>query len=258
MSTLSENMRYLRAQRNCSQQKVADDLVITRARYSKYEEGVSEPPLDILQRISRYFQVSIDLLLAVDMRRVPMADLLKLEGNRILLPIKVDISGENVIEVIPHKSQAGYLTGYSDPEYIESLQHISLPFTGPGKHRAFPVIGDSMPPHENGTYIIGKYIEHLSELKPENTCILMLRNEGMVYKRIVKVNEDSIMVESDNPLFEPYEIKSSEVLEVWRFFCNIGFVDRRPEKKADDVPAMFNEVKKEISQLKDLIKKSNR
>jgi hypothetical protein len=35
---------------------------------------------------------------------------------------------ENIIEIIPHKAQAGYLSGYADPEFIESLQHISLPF----------------------------------------------------------------------------------------------------------------------------------
>ena len=71
MSILSDNMRYLRAQRKLSQQRVADDLIITRGRYAKYEDGVSEPPLSLLQNIARYFQVSIDLLLAVDLRRVP-------------------------------------------------------------------------------------------------------------------------------------------------------------------------------------------
>jgi hypothetical protein len=43
-----------------------------------------------------------------------LEDLLKLGDNRILLPI-TDQQGENIIEIIPHKAQAGYLSGYADP-----------------------------------------------------------------------------------------------------------------------------------------------
>lgn len=49
MSFVSENLRYLRAQKNCSQQHVANEMIIGRGRYAKYEDGKSEPPLDILQ-----------------------------------------------------------------------------------------------------------------------------------------------------------------------------------------------------------------
>jgi len=65
MSILSENIRYLRAKKGLSQQKVADALIITRARYSKYEEGAAEPPLEILIRMARYFDTSIDTLVTI-------------------------------------------------------------------------------------------------------------------------------------------------------------------------------------------------
>jgi transcriptional regulator with XRE-family HTH domain len=254
MSILSENIRYLRSQRDCAQQKVADDLMITRARYSKYEEGISEPPIVILKSIAHYFQVSIDLLVSVDLRKVPMKDLLKLEGNRILLPITVDRNGDNLVEIIPHTSKAGYLTGYSDPEFIESLQYMSLPFTGPGTHRAFPIEGDSMPLAGKGAFIVGEYVENLRSLKPKMTCILITRNEGMVYKRIVMVNNDSLLVESDNELYPPYLVSGPEILEVWKFYCNIGFIDDKPGKPETDVIVMFKELKKELKELKSKIK----
>lgn len=69
MSLLSDNIRYLRHQLGHSQQRVADDLMITRGRYGKYEDAVAEPPIEILLKLSQYFQVSIDLLLSVDLRR---------------------------------------------------------------------------------------------------------------------------------------------------------------------------------------------
>ncbi|SEA51976.1 helix-turn-helix domain-containing protein [Pedobacter hartonius] len=74
MSILSENLRYLRAQKKCSQQHVANGLIISRGRYAKYEDGKSEPPLDILKLISIYFKVSIDFLISADLRNVPEGD----------------------------------------------------------------------------------------------------------------------------------------------------------------------------------------
>lgn len=69
MLLLSQNLRYLRAQKKMSQLHLANELIISRGRYAKYEDGKSEPPLEILQRISHYFKVSIDLMISVDLSR---------------------------------------------------------------------------------------------------------------------------------------------------------------------------------------------
>lgn len=88
MSLLADNMRFLRGRRGLSQQRVADELIITRSRYAKYEEGASEPPIELLQRISRYFHVSIDLLVGVDLQRSRIEELLQLPDYRRVLPVK--------------------------------------------------------------------------------------------------------------------------------------------------------------------------
>ena len=210
MSVFSDNLRYLRVKSNMTQQNIADALLIPRERYAKYE-GTTDPPLDCLRKISRYYHVSIDLLLSFDIRRVPYEDLIQLEDNRILLPITVDKEGENRIEIIPEKAQAGYLTGYSDPEFIEALQHISLPFLRNGKYRAFPVTGDSMPPHKEGSFVVGEYIERIGDVV-----------DGIVYKRLDKKGINSLMAKSDNTIYEPYEVKASEIVEIWRYACSIA------------------------------------
>lgn len=70
MSILAENLRYLRGRLQRSQQKVAEDLMITRGRYAKYEDSATEPPIEILIRMAQYFQVSIDPLLTQDISRI--------------------------------------------------------------------------------------------------------------------------------------------------------------------------------------------
>ncbi|MFV8324895.1 XRE family transcriptional regulator [Flavobacterium sp. ZS1P14] len=251
MSLFSDNIRNLRVKKKISQEKLAESLAITRGRYVKYEDGTSEAPYEILKKISHYYHISIDLLLSVDVRKIPMDDLLKLEGNRLVLPITVDKDGENFIEVVTQKVKAGYLNGYADPEYIENLQQISLPFLGPGKHRGFPVEGDSMPPHEDGSIIVGRYIEKLGDVKDGRTYILITKNEGMVYKRLNKNKKNVLAVESDNSFYPVYEVKVSDILEIWEFVCNIGRSDKKQEiSEVTSVKEMFLELKKDIKGLK--------
>ena len=251
MSLFSDNIRNLRVQQKISQEKLAESLAITRGRYVKYEDGTSEAPYEILKKIAHYFHMSIDLLLSVDVRKIPVDDLLQLENNRLVLPITVDNKGDNFIEVVTQKVKAGYLNGYADPEYIESLQQISLPFLGSGKHRGFPVEGDSMPPHADGSIIVGRYIEKLGDVNDGKTYILITKNEGMVYKRLNKNKKNVLFVESDNSFYPVYEVKVSDILEIWEYVCNIGLTDEKQElTETASVTEMFLELKREIKDLK--------
>lgn len=252
MSLFSDNIRALRIKHQISQEKLAEQLGITRGRYVKYEDGTSEAPYDILKKIAHYYHISIDLLLAVDVRKIDLQDLIKLENNRLILPIQVDAIGENVIEVVTQKVKAGYLNGYADPEYIESLQQISLPFLGPGKHRGFPVEGDSMPPHEEGSIIVGRYVEKLGEVQDGKTYILITKNQGMVYKRLNKNKRNAFVLESDNRFYPNFEVKFSEILEIWEFVCNIGRSDKKePVTEIDSLKAILMEVKREVKEIKE-------
>lgn len=253
MSLFSDNIRFLRIQKNISQEKLASALLIARARYVKYESGTSEAPYDILKRISKFYHVSIDLLLNVDLRKIDMDGLLKLEDNRILLPITIDTGGENTIEIIPQKAKAGYLNGYSDPEFIEGLQQISLPFLKNGKFRAFPVSGDSMPPHRDGSFIIGKYVESLGEVRDGRTYILLTKNEGIVYKRLNKNGKNNLVLSSDNSFYEPYSVRASDVLEIWEYACSIATNEFEPDSlEPQSIRDMFNSLRNEIKALKHL------
>lgn len=252
MSILSDNLRFLRDKQNLSQQKISDTLLITRSRYVKYEDGTSEPPIEILLRISKYFSISIDLLVSVDIRKYPLEEMLNLPDNRILIPITVDSSGNNQIEIIPQKASMGYLNGYSDPDYIESLQTISLPFLRNGKFRAFPADGDSMPPYKDGTFIVGKYVENLADLKTDKTYVFITTNDGITYKRFQFHERNFICVKSDNSFYEPLKIPLTEIKEIWEFACSINTQEYDPDEfSGQNMKEMFLELKEDINQLKE-------
>ena len=66
---LADNMKYLRAKWGRSQQQLADELGITRTRYSKYEYGMAEPSIELLVKIARYYGISVDEIISVDLFR---------------------------------------------------------------------------------------------------------------------------------------------------------------------------------------------
>ncbi|RTY91801.1 LexA family transcriptional regulator [Flavobacterium sp. GT3R68] len=250
MLYISDNLKWLRNKQNLSQQEVADGMKLPVDRYKKYEYGKNVPPAETLLLISRYFHISIDLLLTVDLSRISIDNLLQLEDNRILLPIKVDGNGDNLIEIVPHKAKAGYANGYADPEFIESLQHISLPFLRNGKFRAFPVDGDSMPPHKEGSFVVGQYVEKLGDVMDGKTYIVVTKSQGIVYKRLNKNGKNALMLISDNTVYSPYEVKASEILEIWEYACSIATKEFTPDDmNAENVKDMLRELRKEIREV---------
>jgi transcriptional regulator with XRE-family HTH domain len=247
MSILADNLKVLRARKSFSQKQVADALIISRERLAKYEDGRSEPPIEILKRMAAYFHVSIDILVGIDMRKLDIEKLLTLDNNRILLPITVDRDGKDTIEIIPHKAKAGYLAGYSDPEYIENLQRISMPFLSKGKFRAFPIDGDSMPPHKEGSFIVGRYIENLNAIKNGKTYILITENDGIVYKRVRK-NGTGFILSSDNAVYKPYEVKASDIYEIWEYACSIATKEFDPDDmNLYTIKELLYELRKDIA-----------
>jgi transcriptional regulator with XRE-family HTH domain len=254
MSIFSENIRFLRTKRKATQQETADAVLLSRVRYSKYEDGRSEPPYEVLIQISKYFNLSIDLLLTVDIRKYPLEDILHLPDNRIVLPVIIDREGNNYIEIVTQKASMGYLSGYSDPEYIESLQQISLPFLTNGKYRAFPALGDSMPPFKDGSYIIGKYVENIEDLKPNKSYIFVTLNDGISYKRFKQRKKRAVTVAADNSFYKPYDIPLGEIVEIWQYASGIFPEDFEPDHYENyNLQDMFLEIRKEIRNLNDKI-----
>jgi transcriptional regulator with XRE-family HTH domain len=62
MNDFSTNLKYLRCEYKLSQQQIADSIGIKQRTYSDYETGKSEPQLDVLKKLAKFFRVSLDVL----------------------------------------------------------------------------------------------------------------------------------------------------------------------------------------------------
>lgn len=76
--------------------------------------------------------------------------------------------------------------------------------------------GDSIPPYQDGAYIIGQYIEDITDMTVGKTYLLVTR-DGFIFKRLEIINKASIIVKSDNPFYANLEIPFHDLKEIWLY-----------------------------------------
>ncbi|APY08637.1 XRE family transcriptional regulator [Winogradskyella sp. J14-2] len=254
MKPIQANIKHLRSLKKLSQERFADDLGWTRSMVGSYEEGRSEPPIERLIDLSNYFNIPIDILVRKDLRKAKDTSFIEIGNKRVLFPVTVNEDNEDLIEIIPAKASAGYLSGYDDPEYIEQLQKIKLPFLPTGTHRAFPIKGDSMLPVKDGAFVVAKYVEDINDIKNGRTYIVLTKDDGLVYKRLYSTDDENLLLlSSDNKSYKPYFVSKETILELWEFTCCINTQEYdEKELKLSSIMTMFQELKVELEAVKQL------
>lgn len=223
------NIKLLRNRKKRTQDEVAGSVGLKRSTYSAYELGTIEPNLETLIRISKFFKISIDKLIMMDLNSISEMYLTELErgydtditGKRLrVLATTVDSNDEENIELVPIKASAGYTAGYADPAFIQVLPTFKLPFLNSNrKYRAFQISGDSMPPVNHDSYVTGEYVENWENVKNGAPYIVVTKDEGVVFKMVYnKLDENqTFTLCSTNPAYSPYDVHISDVLEIWKF-----------------------------------------
>ena len=256
MSFLASNLRFLRKQKGITQLDLADQLDVQRTMISAYEDGRSEPKLSTLQTLCAILEVGVDELLLHDIEKLGRKAVQKRGVN--ILTIATDDSDRENITLVGQKAAAGYLNGFADPEYMETLPQFHLPnLSRQSTFRAFELSGDSMLPLIPGTIVIGAYVEQLVEIKSGRTYVLVTQTEGVVYKRVFNYLEENgkLFLVSDNEHYRPYEVRGEDVMEVWeaKAFISTDFPNPGDKKKPltlDDLGEMIRDIHSDLRKIK--------
>lgn len=227
---LGTNIKHLRHRKGLTQEAAANEFGITRSTLNNYENtAVLNPTAELLINFSKFFNVSIDVLLKIDLTKFTDKHIDELQkgydvyttGTKVrVLATTVDADNNENVELVSVKARAGYTSGYSDTEFIRKLPMLSLPFlTKERKHRAFQITGDSMFPIPAKSYIVGEYVENLNDMITGEAYIIVTIDDGVVFKIVnnqIKTNK-TLVLSSLNPLYKPYEIEINKVKETWKF-----------------------------------------
>ncbi|MEJ7769164.1 MAG: S24 family peptidase, partial [Chitinophagaceae bacterium] len=195
--------------------------------------------------VGSIFKLSLDELLLKDLSDTKGSYLAKRRAHKME-------TAANEIQLVPVKAAAGYLAGYADPEFIDELNTFTLPMLAPGNYRAFEIIGDSMLPTPSGSVIVGEKIDRLEDVKTNNTYIVVSRQEGIVYKRIMKNNRTKTKwtLISDNPTYQPYNVEADDIIEVWQAQMVITKANTQQRWDVNQLAGLVSNLQEQVSTLK--------
>lgn len=246
MSIAGQNLKYLRKLRGWTQEEFSNKLGIKRSLIGAYEEERAEPRLEVLEVVSDMFKVSLDELLRQDLSEAKGSYVNKRRQMKMMS------AERNVIQFVPVKAAAGYLAGYADSEFIDELNTFTLPMLASGNYRAFEIIGDSMMPTPSGSIIVGEKVESVEEAKTNMAHIVVSKSEGIVYKRIVKSNKNKnkLTLVSDNPAYQPYQINTEDILEMWQANTVINKITNQQRWDVNSLANLVSNLQDQVSNLK--------
>jgi len=230
---IQSNIKFLRKRKGRTQDDVSNFLGMKRSTYAGYESGVAEPGIRELNLFSDYYKISMDTLVRVDLASLSESQMRQLEdgydvyvkGSQLrILATTVDKQNRDNIELVAEKAKAGYKRGYADPEYIRELPVFQLPFLSPErKYRTFQISGDSMKPIPDGSYVTGEFVENWEYLKDGDPCIILTKDEGLVFKLIEKdFRHHQFNLHSLNREYPSFTVPVEEITEIWKFIHYIS------------------------------------
>ena len=215
----------------------------------------TKPGYDVLMSIINEFNINPDYLFGKDEQMI-RSDLRKSAGySGMPQVVAVNPSGNENVVYVPIKARAGYLNGYGDTEYIESLPTFNMPHLTNGTYRCFEVYGNSMVrTFFDGDLVFGKYVESLSDIKDGRVYVIVSKDDGIVLKRVINRIEErgKLILKSDNKNgnYPTYTIDAEDIMEVW--YVTMFASKQMPEPV--DIYDRLHELESQLVELREAMK----
>lgn len=181
-----EQLKFFRKRLHWTQADVASRIGVDRSTYTKYENGQSEPSLDIIQRLADLFDVSIDTLIGGS---VPTSS----SPNGVMVPVLGDVAGG-----LPMLAQ----------ENIIDYEEVSKDLTACGDIIGLRVNGHSMEPRIcDGDVVI---VRRQGDADTGDIAVIVVNGDSATVKKIKKDADGSIWLIPNNPAFEAVHYSPQE------------------------------------------------
>lgn len=156
------------------------------------------------------------------------------EGSILKKPIQnevtqLTIGGVMMVPLVNQYAHAGYMAGYADAVYVESLPKIPwvVDHEYKGKYISFEIRGDSMDDglkhsYEQGDVVLCReiYPEYWKcklHIRTWDAFVIVHKTDGIVVKQIINhdVENGIITCHSFNPIYEDFQIDLREVAQLF-------------------------------------------
>ena len=240
-----ECIEHLYQQRKVTSfRQLALSLDFKAQNLGEIRKGKRDVPIELLRKAIEYYRISPVFIFSGG---GPKFTTTKTSQAFDVLTIVTDHKDQERIVHVPAQAQAGYVSGYRDPSFIEEMPSFSLPDMRyrSGSYRSFDVSGQSMEPgikpHDR---LIGRYVEpeYWKNGIRDNHVYILVTTTDVVVKRVMnelKTNQ-RIHAISDNEFFGSFYIEAEDIKEIWMVESVIRNFNHFPEKQ-DEVQPLVRE-----------------
>lgn len=120
---LAQNLKYLREQKNISQNQMADVLGISQSAIGNWEQNHRKPDIEMIIRLAEYFGITLDDLVLRDLRPpIP-----RYSGNIRYLRLKRGMTQEQMGELLglKNKSSLSLIEAGKSGISVENLEKLA-------------------------------------------------------------------------------------------------------------------------------------
>lgn len=201
-----DRVTMLRELLQLSQTEFSRRIGISQGALSQIESGRSRLSMETLKNLSTEFNINCNWLVNG-------------KGDIFYSPkgSSAQQNEDNFIPLINKSAKAGYPKGYSNDEYIKTLDFYKIPDFENGDYRMFEIEGDSMvPTFYPGEIVIARHVTDFSNLEDKGLFVI-LHFKNLQAKRVsILENQNAVEIISDNPEYPPEKLKYKDIKEMWQ------------------------------------------
>ncbi|MGK7391608.1 MAG: XRE family transcriptional regulator [Candidatus Cyclobacteriaceae bacterium M2_1C_046] len=206
-ATERQRITMLRQLLKLSQTEFSRKIGISQGALSQIESGRSRLSMETLKNLSKAFNVNCNWIVSG-------------KGDIFIKQEKTDGKNSNKRKGIPLvdvNARAGYIKGYKNINYINTLDTYDIPgFKNGGSYRMFEIEGESMVPTLFPSEIVIAKQKEIKNLESDKLSVILTK-KALIAKRAKRSAEskDKVKVISDNPEFSNFNISLQDIVETW-------------------------------------------
>ncbi len=204
---------------NLNNSQLAKKLGVDRSTPGKWEKGEAYPSRKQFSKFAKAMGITREELESDK----PIKKVQAFESSEVVLKTNV-----LYVPLVGQYAYGGYLSGYQDEKYMESLPHVPFPVDkeARGNYVCFELRGDSMDDGTSEGYKPGDklFSREINQAHWQNKIhikkwdfVIVHRTEGILFKRITTHNTEtnSITLHSLNPDYPDTTISLADVAKLF-------------------------------------------
>ncbi len=214
------DFKRIRLENNMTQQQFANAVGVSLRSIQSYEKGNTKPSADVLIRIMQLDTKNV----SQTAEELTVNNNTKDKSNAIW----VDFESFMLVPLVGQRAQAGFLSGYDDPQYLEELPKIPFEVNKEykGKYLCFEVAGDSMDNNDSESILEGDILlcREVQKTHWQNKLhinkwdfVIAHKDEGILCKRIIEhdTQKGTLTLHSLNSYYEDFKVNLDDLVAIY-------------------------------------------